>query len=89
MIYLISISMGRLEGAIEAPLVKRDLEFAMKNEQFDSIWFVVAGRDVLAALPAGCGKSLIYSDLFKRKVLLVLKLRPFFKRRNFSLDKHH
>ena len=37
LIYLISISMGRLKGSIEAALVKRDLEFAMKNEQFDFI----------------------------------------------------
>ncbi len=55
--------MEGLKEAIRRSLLKRKLEFSLKKEQMECISSIVAGRDVLAALPTGYGKSVIYQIL--------------------------
>ena len=74
--------MERLEEAIKAALAKRGLEFTLKKEQFECISSMVLNdRDVLAVLPTGYGKSLIFQllpdiyDIFlgvKNSIVLVI-----------------
>ena len=55
--------MENIERAIKAALEKRGLDFSLKDEQFKCISAIVNGEDVLAVLPTGYGKSLIFQLL--------------------------
>jgi ATP-dependent DNA helicase RecQ len=75
--------MEGLEEAISLSLLKRKLEFTLKKEQMECISSIVAGRDVLAVLPTGYGKSLIYQifpnvcdKIFDAKNSIVIVISP-------------
>ena len=63
-IYLFDfVSMEQLKGAIEGALTKRNLSIALKKEQMECVSSILDGRDVLAVLPTGYGRSLIFQLL--------------------------
>ena len=43
-------------------------EFTLKAEQESALTAILAGRDVLAVLPTGYGKSLIYRMFVRAKI---------------------
>ena len=56
--------MQRLREAVKSVLIKRGFEFTLKEKQLECISSIVCGgRDVLAVLPTGYGKSVIYQIL--------------------------
>ena len=55
--------MERLKSAVQGALTKRSLSIALKKEQMECVSSIVDGRDVLAVLPTGYGKSLIFQLL--------------------------
>ena len=56
--------MERLREAVKSVLIKRGFEFTLKEKQLECISSIVCdGRDVLAVLPTGYGKSIIYQIL--------------------------
>ena len=55
--------MERLKSAAQGALTKRNLSIALKKEQMECVSSIVDGRDVLAVLPTGYGKSLIFQLL--------------------------
>ena len=57
------VSMERLKSAVQGALTKRNLIIALKKEQMECVSSIVEGRDVLAVLPTGYGKSLIFQLL--------------------------
>ena len=53
--------MERLREAVKSILIERGFEFTLKEKQLECILSIVCDeRDVLAVLPTGYGKSVIY-----------------------------
>ncbi len=95
-ILLILNSLHGMEGlkeAIRRSLLKRKLGFSLKKEQMECISSIVAGRDVLAVLPTGFGKSLIYqilpdvyNNILDAKNSIVLVISPLNVRSNYKIE---
>ena len=62
-IYLIGFRWNDLKNAVQGALTKRNLSIALKKEQVECVLSIVERRDVLAVLPTGYGKSLIFQLL--------------------------
>ena len=51
--------MERLKEAVKGLLIKRGFDFMLKEKQLECILSILNGKDVLAVLPTGYGKSII------------------------------
>ena len=54
------VNVRRIKTAISAVIAEKDLIITMKDEQEYALTEFLSGEDVLAVLPTGFGKSLIY-----------------------------
>jgi superfamily II DNA or RNA helicase len=73
-----TIEEGILQEAINFALAKTNsTHIKLKEEQKEAVHQVVNGRDVIAVLPTGFGKSLIYHLLPTYSTILIRKEEIF------------